>query len=443
IYCDDPEYGSFDALASNGQQDGFVARAFVDGRAPYDFWQREQGGACVRDALTPCILANDLLPCQDSVTICYPPAPGGTPSFLNVETFSEWSQAGTPHPAHNGPALEFHWNTGETTPTITPTSTGWYSCSITVPGGCPAFTDSVHVTVSPYPTVLLTDGLGINVDVALFEGVPIQICGPPVPIWPSTLIGVDSLQWYVNGVPVPGDTVWADTTAFYTISVFNAAGCGAVNSIPAIYGGALDIPDLTGADFQFYYGGVPLGQDSVVMCDLIGCTGGTLTITWYENGVPVDLPTGTTIQANTDLGCLPSTVYASDSISWSVGAFTDGWVPFTVNISVSNAPCGSEQYFFSASDSIFVFRVTLPTFDPPSDQLICQGDTVLLFLSNCMDCDSVIWSGTDLAGVFGTPDTALVDLPGIFFYQALHYDQGIGCGWPTPPGIVFVDTPFP
>ncbi|MCB9171063.1 MAG: gliding motility-associated C-terminal domain-containing protein [Flavobacteriales bacterium] len=443
-YCGDPHYGDFVDMEAEGQLDGFLARAYVLGRAPYDFWQRGSDGACEHDARTPCIMANNLVGCADSVSICYPPVPGSFPSMLSMDMFAQWSQAGVVHPPHNGPALHFLWSTGETTPTIIPTTTGWYTCTVSTPGGCPLGMDSIHVTILPYPTVLLSDGLGINVDVALFQGVPIQICGPPVPIWPSTLIGVDSLQWYVDGVPVPGDTVWADTTAFYTVQVLNAGGCSAVNSLPAVYGGTLDLPDLSDAEFRFYYQGQPMEQDSAVLCDLVGCAQGTLAITWYENNIPVDLPEGTAINVNTDAGCAPGTVYTTDSVSWSVGAFADGWIPFTVTVVVSNAPCGTDQYLFTASDSIYITRVSLPSFDPPMDQVLCQGDTVALFLTDCISCDSVHWSGSDLIGAFGSPDTALVDLPGIFFYQAIHYDLGIGCVWPFPaPGLVFVDTPFP
>ena len=47
-YCGDPHYGKFAVVESAGLYDGFLSRGFVPGRAPYDFWIREAGGACDR-----------------------------------------------------------------------------------------------------------------------------------------------------------------------------------------------------------------------------------------------------------------------------------------------------------------------------------------------------------------------------------------------------------
>ncbi|MDX9750609.1 MAG: hypothetical protein RBT71_05975, partial [Flavobacteriales bacterium] len=53
-YCDDPDYGSFAGSVSAGLADGFVARGYVNGRAPYDWWERT-GDGCDREPLEPCI----------------------------------------------------------------------------------------------------------------------------------------------------------------------------------------------------------------------------------------------------------------------------------------------------------------------------------------------------------------------------------------------------
>ena len=152
----------------------------------------------------------------------------------------------------------------------------------------------------------------------------------------------------------------------------------------------------------------------MLACDQVGCILGTAGITWLSNGQPVSLPAGTAFQASTDLGCYTgSSVIALDSIFWSVAALSSGWVPFTVSLSVSDAPCGSTAYSFSVTDSLYIVTVPLPGFDPPPlDWTLCAGDTIELFLSNCSNCDSIAWNGPGLLTTFGTPDTACGPLCG-------------------------------
>lgn len=443
-YCGDPHYGLFRGREAFGLQDGFLAKGYVSGRSPYDFWAREAGGPCVRDARRPRIVVGLSPDPVDSIAICWPPGVGGSSTTLSVDPYSSWSLLGSPAPLHSGPGLSLHWSTGATSATITPTAAGWLFCDMTTPSGCPVWTDSIHVRVSTPPTVLLSDGMGWNVDAALGQTIPLYICGDPIPIWPSTLLDADSIQWYENGVEVPGFTVFADTTAFYTIVAFNNGGCTAVNSVAAILGPPVNLPTINGAELRFYYQGQPLQGDTIALCEQVGCALGTVGITWLNNGQPVTIPAGVTAQSSTDTWChVSAPVITVDSVRWSVSALNPGWNVFTTTVTLNNSPCGTDQVSVSGTDSVYILTVPLPSFDPPFTSTYCAGDTLELYLLNCVNCDTVLWTGPGIISLYGDPDTAVVNLPGTYGYRAQHHALGITCTWPQPPGQVFVMAPQP
>ncbi len=114
----------------------------------------------------------------------------GTPLVLDVK--------------HAG--LTYLWSTGDTTQTISPTASGFYSVSATDPNGGCTSSDTIKVTFSPVPPkpVITRNGYVL-----------------------STSVPAGSLQWYRNNAPVSGatsDSVTVTAGGSYTVAV-NLNGC--------------------------------------------------------------------------------------------------------------------------------------------------------------------------------------------------------------------------
>lgn len=111
-----------------------------------------------------------------------------------------------------GQFTNYLWGGGETVRTISVTTSGDFYVQVTDTLGCVGYSDTVTVTINPQPNTPTISQLN---DV----------------LFSSNAFGY---QWFFEGTPIPGatsNTYEPDQNGFYSVMIFNAAGCSA-NSAP-------------------------------------------------------------------------------------------------------------------------------------------------------------------------------------------------------------------
>lgn len=127
--------------------------------------------------------------------------------------------------AGNHPATATYlWSTNATTATIQVATTGTYTVTVT-DGGCSA-TDTINVTVAPLPVV------DLGPDVANCDGQPVTL--------DAGGSASDSYLWNDNST---AQTLVATTSGTYSVTVTNAAGCSAADTVVVVIG---EVPSVDG-----------------------------------------------------------------------------------------------------------------------------------------------------------------------------------------------------
>ncbi len=127
--------------------------------------------------------------------------------------------------AGNHPATATYlWSTNATTATIQVATTGTYTVTVT-DGGCSA-TDTINVTVAPLPVV------DLGPDVANCDGQPVTL--------DAGGSASDSYLWNDNST---AQTLVATTSGTYSVTVTNAAGCSAADTVEVVIG---EVPSVDG-----------------------------------------------------------------------------------------------------------------------------------------------------------------------------------------------------
>ena len=167
-FCGSDDYHRYAADTSLGLKDGFIARGFVRGRAPYDFWIHADT-ICTHDTLALCLGPGAMAwSCPDSVINCGPITIGIDPEYNFIIG---------PHHHYTGPDTDLLWSDGSTGDTLWVTATGWYWVQGQSTNGCLTWLDSLHVTVHPIPIIpLISDDVVVNT-AALVAG-DIHLCDP-------------------------------------------------------------------------------------------------------------------------------------------------------------------------------------------------------------------------------------------------------------------------
>ncbi len=120
----------------------------------------------------------------------------------------------------------YAWNTGDTTQTVSATTTGTYTVTVTTAAGCTA-SDSFILTVNPLPTPNIT---GDN-----------SICAGETSLLDAGA-GFDTYVWNTGATT---QTLSANTTGTYTVTVTTAAGCTATDDFTLTVN-PLPTPNITG-----------------------------------------------------------------------------------------------------------------------------------------------------------------------------------------------------
>lgn len=414
-WCSFPDYGSFAGCESNGLVDGFVARGYVQGRAPYDWWVRQEG-ACDRVQRMPCILADDGTSCGDTLVAC------GS-ATLNVGLHFAYHP--NPDNRYVGPPLTFLWSTGSTNANITVTSSGTYWVNISTVNGCWHWTDTIEVVVHPLPPITWLSFGGAEPHPPPF-GV-IHLCDPEV-TWLVASNLPDSGTWWWNLPNGAGqlysDSTGVDTSGTYIFTVRNEFGCMRNTAITAIDHPTVPIPDI-GMSMETFFPQDTNGTDTIRLCPQTPVQYG-YSPTWTLNGVEVaQLPPDLNIRwclapcsSGSLVGAGPQTGYLFVNDS--------GWLVIDVAVSVDNLPCAQDTLWFHAIDSIYIellpqINLSLALNGPGA---ICDGDSVLL-TAVCAGCDTIAW-WTSGAGVVQGSDQFLAWAPGQVTATGLATDAN-GC----------------
>ena len=293
--------------------------------------------------------------------------------------------------------LNYLWNTGETTSSITVYDDGSFFVYGNSQFGCVDTSASVSVTVNNGPVV------------TIFPDGPTEFCaGGSVGIGAN---GADTYLWS-TGQTGPGITV--TTTGAYSVVGTNANGCetetGAIqvtvnpNPVPVITpNGPTEFCDgdsvvLTSSAFDSYSWSTgettqsitvfASGTFTVDVVDANGCQGlsAPVTVVVNDNPIPVITPNGPTEFCDGDSVMLTSDVF--DSYIWSTGDTTQSIVVYTsgdysVEGTDQNGCSGA-----SADVTITVYANPIPEITA-SDTVVCDGQIVTL---TATQADGYLWS---------------------------------------------------
>ena len=423
-YCGDPYYGKYAANVSAGSDDGFLARAYVIGRSPYDPWNRIDSLSCDRSMFEPCIGYQS---CVDTLFHCgsFVISPVG---WLTEGSISWVDDMFCDSALYTGFDLSFLWSTGDTTSWLGVVSPGWYWCTVSTTNGCWSWTDSVYVQIDVPVTPLISDGLGVNVAAVFAEPL---ICVGPTWVWsPDIPPGYTAAWSEVGGELVAGDSVLADSSTYYVISITSPLGCAWSNTIMVVIGDSIGLPNITGMEIDLDVPG-----DTIVQCPF-GLVSGYADITWYFDGVPGPPDPDLLMHVYSSIG---TGYYAwmDDILTWFTLVDSSGWLQVEMTVEIMDSPCGDDTLTFTVTDSLYAQLVPWAEATIIAPPMLCPGDTVPLVIQ-CTGCDTVVWSGPGITSVSATGDTAWVNNDG--FYQATVSGTFglLTCPWTT---AVYLDMP--
>lgn len=416
-YCGDPHYMDYASFASGGQADGFLARGYVEDREPYDAFCRN-GNECDRSWRDLRVIL-DINDPGDSVVACgkavitwernlprppYPPSGCPTNSTISWDITAAWSDAGIEDTMH-----------------VTQSGTYWRTHASS--NGCYQVADSIHVTILPAPHAW------ISVDGQLPPLVgPLSILDLCAPAW-LAITGQepgDQWQWSVNGTPVPGDSVFAQSSGTYQLTVTALNGCTFTHQVDVSLLSNTPLPNVTGVEAEFLNGAIPLDlQDTLSYCGQ-DCVYGLVGLTWFIDGAPGQLSQPYFLTFNTTDGCYVGQVYADQPVFWSIDANGSGWYPLNVHIDMHVEGCTDDSLSFDVQDSVFLQLGVAPVLDAPDELAICIGDTAVI-VAPCTGCTSVEWSGPGILALSAAMDTAWVNAFGLYTVQAFNNSGGALC----------------
>lgn len=436
-YCGDAHYTDYAAIESTGEFDGFVARGYVDSRQPYDPYVRE-GSGCDRAALDLVVYSiNDGI--TENALVCA----GDTLSWTHNIHRPSCPSCMCPTEATVSWNVNDLWSTGEDYwDTIVVYNSGWYWRTHVSSNGCYSATDSIHVEVLPAPQAWVSLDGGPPFAGGAFPS-QVSYCDT-VSLLATDLFPGETFQWYVDGVPVPDNPINAEESTDYQLVVTAPNGCVGTNGISYTLLDSLDLPNITGADFAFYYNGVPLDeQDTVPSCGAGICVNGALVQTWYVDGVPTVLTQPIIVYYGTDGGCGATAAYADGQLSWSQYPEETGWYPLHVHAVLQIDGCSNDTLAFDVYDSVYIETGLAPVIQPLEDFALCIGDTAMLVL-DCAGCTELEWSGPN--GTYATTadmDTAWVWGFGLYSVVA-NNNEGTLCAaveyftvsQATPPPLI-------
>lgn len=417
-YCGDPDYGVFGLNWSAGLRDGILARAYIQGRSPYDIWRRTPGDACDRSRWEPCIhrtyYGDYLGNCADTIRLCDESSGGNNDHISMIATHGipfTWAPDGDGDGSDGcldgsiGFEVDILWSTGETTPSIHITEGGWYWCRATTRNGCWSWTDSIYAVPYDFPCPLVNDQFGINV-----AACPAQYleCVDQTWLWCENTPSDATLHWYDTNNYAEADSFWVAQSGVVHAYFRTPDGCFAENELAITIDPGIVTPNVTAIELEFFYEGEVLDMDTITLCRNDWASG-TIHTTWYIDGALAPNPTIGWFQGVSSCGNVQQP--ASAAIGWCIQAWEEGWQQVVLSAVYTDGECGEQNFPFSGTDSIYVEVLDPPSFEVDVPAVICPGDTLPIVLL-CSACDSIAWSEESLVGLSADRDTAWINAPG-------------------------------
>ena len=204
-------------------------------------------------------------------------------------------------------AMSYLWSTGETTPTITVSTSGTYSLEVTV-GTCSA-TDSI--------TVSFADALNVSL------GDDFESCFEENTTLTAEVADAGNMtfEWFLNGILLPGEngqTLVITETGEYSVVVTNSSGCTDTDAV--IVTGREDLEVSVDADFQ------TCPKEKHTLTATTSEEG--VTFQWFLNGNAIEGATNSTLEVSLEAGLNGAQTY---SVTISTGGCTG---EASVNISL-------------------------------------------------------------------------------------------------------------
>jgi gliding motility-associated-like protein len=393
--CNDPNYNAYARSFTQGSSDIFVGNPLDPARQPYDFYFHQ---ACTGDFVGVCIdeyNGYDNSNCPDTIDVC---------SQANLYAMTNTSLlACSPNIPRIGPDFTWLWSTGQTTQTISVSSSGNYSVVMTTADGCYTSEDTIHVDVhQPPPTPCVSDNVVINTNST--NPTDIVICGDSVLVVGGCFGPGITVAWYGDQfAPTnwPNDSAWIDTSGSYSFIVTDIFGCSNAVNIDIVIDQPLSVIDPA---MQFLND--TDRNDTITICDgdpifiypfdslnnplaNLECIDDDSVILWQINPGP---PSGT---------ILPYTDCVNFFFQQTTMTVHDsGWYYITATL-IRTGACGNDTIVFT--DSIYVEVLPAP---PPipynlvitGDTIMCPGDSIPLtvtggsgYVWNTGDTTSTIW----------------------------------------------------
>jgi len=412
--CDDSNYTDYAGLRGYALMDGFLARGWVDGREPYDIFDRPTA-VCDRPQRDAVIRMNgEGIVGPDSLRAC-----------VRVELYAFTNTAYTPDTSsrHTAPEMIFDWNTGADSVQIIVDTSGWYVVNVRSAAGCWERTDSLYVTIDPLPPLpLVNDDVVVNTNAA--SPALISACEPFDPwLWATAIDPANTVVWSGPVGAVVGDSIHATASGSYLVTTTTPFGCARSNSVQVIIIPSGPLPALE-AVYNVTFPQDVEQTDTVRLCSNVPL-GWNATVDLQLGGTSVGLPHGVSLLGNCNGQGWGLVADDQLVVGCSSLIYQEGWFHASIGVMLTNAPCGTDTLVFLESDSVYVvpYPVTYPTVTMTAPTYLCPGDTVTLTMA-CTDCDQIDWSGPLLVAQFG--DSVHTVLPGNFGIMVTHSDSN-GC----------------
>ncbi len=393
--CSDNFYAQYGRILTQGSSDIFVANPLDPNRSLYDYYWHT---ACSGDFVGTCVdeyNGLDNSDCPDSLDVC---------SQANLYAMTNTSVLALSQMIPRiGPDFTWLWSTGQTSQTITVSTTGNYSVVMTTADGCYTSEDTIYVDVHPPPaTPCVSDNVVVNTNST--NPLDIVVCGDSLLLVGGCFAPGTTVAWYGDQFAPsnwPNDSAWIDTSGTYSFIVTDIFGCSNAVSLEIIIDQPLAMIDpamifLNDSNFD----------DTITICDgdpifiypydslsnptaIFECIENDSVILWQ---VSPGAPTATILPYTDCVNFLwqQTTMMVHDT----------GWYTVTAAL-IRTSACGNDTTIFI--DSIYVEVLPAP---PPipfnlvitGDTLMCPGDSVPLtvtggfgYVWNTGDTTSTIW----------------------------------------------------
>jgi uncharacterized protein YuzB (UPF0349 family) len=268
----------------------------------------------------------------------------------------------------------FLWNTGETTQSITPTTSGTYSVQVTSPGLCPG-NASVGVTINPTYVVQTNPQICDNQTFTLYDGTIVSATGTYFE-QRSTVAGCDSIvvvNLTVN--PTYNNTVNASICSNETYTLADGTVVTAANTY------VVTVPSIAGCDSTVTVNLTVLPAQSFTANETI-CANETFQL---QNGTLVNTPGTYTVTFASANGC-DSTFVTNLTVlpvfSSTLNPVICANQSYTLPDGTTTATAGTYVFPFNAingCDSSITVNLTVnPVYTTNVTANICPGDSYTL-----------------------------------------------------------------